>query len=478
MITHTKSGLMTLVCLLCFAVQPAHAEVGDYSSFKSMLNLIFPPSANDPVNEALEQRLSFLPMIENPRDFQDGFNPKVYKKWQTVKLSENTGAMCGDGSPYEFYVNRSNTSSNMVIFFEGGGLCWDQDSCTKQLETGIGAVSTGGMAGGVTKFLPGALKPLATVSSIATSRIQPGFDPKSEDWTMAYLPYCTQDHHAGDSLNVYAEVDPANPVIIHHRGMRNQGAVIAWLKSNLEKPEQLLLSGQSAGGFASQALYYLYRVAMNPQKGYLLNDAGPIFVAERNGSKYTYPSAPRHNLAAGAFNLHAYFDWMEQESTFFSRNNLSSITGALANSYPQDRFGIAIAQEDHIYSGFSYNTEFEELFNEPDLQVRNDVRNQLRRVDMVALRAQLDQHSNFGYFAPGYRDLLGGHVLTLPLEAGARNEDTGVTIRHFFYDVLGGSGSVMSDWESSIASDYGRYKDPVNYIYRELAAKSDGDIGL
>jgi hypothetical protein len=52
-----------------------------------------------------------------------------YFQWDMVELPAASGAACGDGSPYRFFVNRTPLSKNLVAVFEGGGACWDQNAC-------------------------------------------------------------------------------------------------------------------------------------------------------------------------------------------------------------------------------------------------------------------------------------------------------------------------------------------------------------
>src|SRR5262245_31856598 len=56
-----------------------------------------------------------------------GFVPPAYDTWVNY---EPPGAVCANGSQYKFFVKFSRTSSNVVIFFEGGGACWDYAGCT------------------------------------------------------------------------------------------------------------------------------------------------------------------------------------------------------------------------------------------------------------------------------------------------------------------------------------------------------------
>src|SRR5438552_1818275 len=46
--------------------------------------------------------------------------------WQKVEMP---GAQCGNGSQYKFFVHKTS-SPNVMFFFEGGGACWDYDTCS------------------------------------------------------------------------------------------------------------------------------------------------------------------------------------------------------------------------------------------------------------------------------------------------------------------------------------------------------------
>src|SRR5690606_38657409 len=83
---------------------PAHAELGDYSFWKTLLNLTAPPPADNKVTP--EQASGPYPLLNNPGGFDSGFRPASYYAWQTVQLAPQTGAVCGNGSPYKFFVNR------------------------------------------------------------------------------------------------------------------------------------------------------------------------------------------------------------------------------------------------------------------------------------------------------------------------------------------------------------------------------------
>ena len=52
-----------------------------------------------------------------------------YFTWDAVTLPTSTGASCGNGTPYRFFINRNPFTTKTVVIFEGGGACWEQDAC-------------------------------------------------------------------------------------------------------------------------------------------------------------------------------------------------------------------------------------------------------------------------------------------------------------------------------------------------------------
>ncbi len=68
-----------------------------------------------------------------------GFEPPEFGAW--VKY-EPEGATCSNGSQYAFYVDFSETSDNVIVFFMGGGGCWDYESCVGGGARGAAAFPT------------------------------------------------------------------------------------------------------------------------------------------------------------------------------------------------------------------------------------------------------------------------------------------------------------------------------------------------
>ena len=65
------------------------------------------------------------------------------------------------------------------------------------------------------------------------------------DWYHVVIPYCTGDVHWGDAEVTYGEGSGAFD--INHVGARNARAVLDWVFTHFTGPEQILVTGCSAG---------------------------------------------------------------------------------------------------------------------------------------------------------------------------------------------------------------------------------------
>lgn len=74
-----------------------------------------------------------------------------------------------------------------------------------------------------------------------------------KDWTMIALPYSTGDFHAGTGTFSYTERDGTEKKL-YHNGYNNFLALMAAAKDYIGNPDTLLVTGFSAGGFATSLL--------------------------------------------------------------------------------------------------------------------------------------------------------------------------------------------------------------------------------
>lgn len=372
----------------------------------------------------------------------------AYFQWEAVELPAASGASCGNGTPYRFFVNRTPFTSKTVVMFEGGGACWDQAACKGG--TLLDAVNPDGIpANYMTDFNRQAHLGLVTPF---TMRLHPLQSVQTQSWNIVYLTYCTGDVHTGNKVAVYDNVDPTQPLSYFHRGAVNAKAVAAWMAKNLKQPEQLLLTGFSAGGVGSAALYPAFRDTLKPKKMALLSDSGPLFDVPRNATPEQAPSVLLHNKIRAVWGLDGANGLVTELVTKYpgagNADNLGSITAGLGKIFPNDRIGYANFQEDTNFSAFSYQKFYPEIANAPDNATRLKLLNQKWRQELTPWIAQMQPQPNVGWYIPNKRELNGSHCLTIVTFGGtsiveAKLHDVGA----FVDNLLDGKGPVMRAFE-------------------------------
>ncbi|EYF03867.1 pectin acetylesterase-family hydrolase [Chondromyces apiculatus] len=342
---------------------------------------------------ALSSTASASALIEGALDLLvDGGNNFT---WQKVELP---GTTCGNGSQYKFFV-RNTGSQNVLFFMEGGGACWDYDSCSGRLGM-LGAANPNGLGDDyMTTFTAKYVSPLVNGAD-------PGLPGRSrtdlptKDWNIVYLPYCTGDVHVGDKTVTYTDptgVEP--PLVWHHNGYDNTIAAANYAKSLFPNTQKLLVTGFSAGGTATAAGYYFIRKIIAPKnKGYYLNDSGPIYLAPNANSN----SRPLHNKIRQSWALDGVFATLPST---FNPNNMGSINDMVAKAYPNDQLAYTAYTRDYNYSRYSY-----ERFYTPNDQEAVLVR---WKQDQDALVNQLKTNTNFSYFIPHHREINDSHCSTI-----------------------------------------------------------------
>jgi hypothetical protein len=314
--------------------------------------------------------------------------------WTEVALP---GTVCGDGSQYRFYFYDSG-SPNLVFYFEGGGACWDYDTCSGRAGV-LGAAHPNGIPTGyITTFEPKYVSPVVNGADPGIP-LRSRTDLATKGWSMVYLPYCTGDVHVGNNVKTYTDPTGVQPPLTwHHAGYTNTLAAIDYVKARKPGLQKLLVGGFSAGGTATSASYYFVRTGLAPQRGYLLNDSGPIYPAPNLASL----SRPLHTTIRAAWALDSVFASLPAS---FDRNDFGSINRMVSVEFPGDQLAYTAYTRDYDYSRFSY-----ERFLTP-----NDKNSVLAywNTDENALVAQLAPLSNWSYFIPYERQINNSHCSTI-----------------------------------------------------------------
>lgn len=137
-------------------------------------------------------------------------------EWTYVEVP---GTRCMNGEVAGFAVSHNPDSSDVMIYLEGGGACFN-DTCD------------------FTAFSIPFVPPIDGIFSRDNAA-----NPV-KDWTMIYVPYCTGDIHAGD-----AEQELGGQL----RQFRGYTNITTYLKQWVPSfpTERVLLTGISAGGFGA-----------------------------------------------------------------------------------------------------------------------------------------------------------------------------------------------------------------------------------
>jgi hypothetical protein len=314
--------------------------------------------------------------------------------WQKVELP---GTKCSNGSQYKFWVHRTN-SPNLLFFFEGGGACWDYDTCSGRAGV-LGAANPNGIPDNYMTQLK------AKYGAPLVNGADPGLplrnrtDLPTKGWNIVYLPYCTGDVHIGNAVATYPDLTGQQPPLtVHHSGFNNTRAAAEYAKRLFPSVNTLLLTGYSAGGTASTASYYFVRNVIRPRQGIFLNDSGPIAFAPNVNDL----SRGLHDRIRAAWNLETVFTLLPPP---FTSNDLGSLNVLVSRAFPNDRFAYTAYLRDYNYSRFSY-----ERFRTPN--DKNAVLEYWRR-DQVRFIDGLKQLPNFSYFVPYERQINDSHCSTI-----------------------------------------------------------------
>jgi len=465
--TSLRSKHVLIVCLTVAslstvgAVPSAHAELGDYSFWKTLRNLVKPQKPDNKVTS--QDATGPYPLTQDRTAHDDGFREKRYLKWQTITIDPASGASCGNGSPYKIFVNRSPNTSNMLVYMEGGGACWDEPSCSGNLGK-LSARNPNGIPDDYLKLK----NPGASLVSPFVVRLHPWERVETQDWTLVYVPYCTGDIYIGDSIQQYEDPDGVDPDLTwHHNGFRNTTAAVSWIKNNLERPGQMLSTGCSAGGAGTLANYDMVRGNIDPTRAYMLNDSGPLFSAPTWGSNDVYPSIPLARTIRDAWGLDTSttspLGYLATRLPDFDVTDSGTMYRALSSQYPSDRMGHVHFWADLNYSRFSYERFYPEIEAAPSEAARNKLVTAKWGTDTEALRNELKNYGNFGSYFPNYRDLNDSHCATIVDFNRGKIEEDGLRLEDFIDDVINGNGRVMEATEDDRVSDQKKRR---NLIYQ------------
>ena len=166
----------------------------------------------------------------------------------TEYLGQAITPTCIKDTPYRFFVKRGSVNK-LLMYYQGGGACWDSLTC------GIPVCD-------------------ASVEDSDNPQFAPvGFfdldDPRNpfRDWNIVFVSYCSCDVHFGDAQQNY-------PPQIQHRGYNNSRIAEKWAREHFVAPEQIFVTGSSAGAYGAWFNAPLHHRVWPAAKFQVLADAG------------------------------------------------------------------------------------------------------------------------------------------------------------------------------------------------------------
>ena len=362
----------------------------------------------------------------------ESFVPEAYGEW--LKF-EPKGAVCANGSQYKYFVNFSETSSNLVVFLEGGGECSNYDDCSNGRPFNTDCIKEPAGAECIRDNYPAVYlhldelapfsdvtEPLGVVNGdVPVELAYPMLSGNTEinpmgDWNRVLIPYCTGDTYLGSRVNTYVDPDGVGPdVEFHHMGHQNMLLVIEELNRMFASVPRMTVGGCSAGGIGSLSNYPFIRNGIEGvEQSYLFADSGPIAPGTLGNGNPSNQSG----LFASVIPIWGVDTMLQSLPMGADRvtSDFGEVNAVVSELFPNDRLSISSFERDYNFTVTTYESAFP-IFSEPETSVDTGAgRTEIYRLaseDLEALRARLDDLDNLAYYMPYYRNTNTSHCLTV-----------------------------------------------------------------
>lgn len=242
-------------------------------------------------------------------------------KWTWVDFPE---AKCRNGSATGIGVRINPNSTKLVIYMQGGGACFNGLSCgTNPSSYGAGNFGNGFTTG------------IFDSNNMANPL---------KDWSFVYIPYCTGDVHGGSAtgVNVPGNGTPKNQAFV---GYTNIGHYLKRVIPTFTDVTQVLLTGESAGGFGAFYNYDRIAQAFCPKPVDLIDDSGPPM-----SDTYMTPCLQQRWRTLYNFNATIPADCVN--CSLPNGGGLANTWKLLAQKYPDRHLGLVSSDKDNTISTF------------------------------------------------------------------------------------------------------------------------------
>jgi hypothetical protein len=236
------------------------------------------------------------------------------QEWTPFEGGSET--MCADGSAVGF-LERAADPTRVVLFLEGGGACFSEESCDfdgdDKAYISSSEVTPQGLRdrGGIFDF-DEPENPLA-------------------DYSFVYVPYCTGDGHLGTASHRYAD-----ELTVEHKGFINATTALDHLVATYPDASELVVTGSSAGSIPTPLMAGL--------AADVLPDARIVTLGDSSGA---YPDDPVLNAFIGSLwgAEGAIPDWPETQDIRLDEWSIPGLYAVAGQHAP----GVTLAKFDYAY---------------------------------------------------------------------------------------------------------------------------------
>ncbi|MBI5070354.1 MAG: esterase [Deltaproteobacteria bacterium] len=244
--------------------------------------------------------------------------------WSWVEFPDSS---CDDGSATGVAVS-PGTGTDLVVFLNGGGACWDYLTCYVLNTASHGPFGAAQFERLRTTALPGSILDRGLAGN------------PFADATLVFVPYCTGDIHGGDSVVTYT--GPSDSRVHHHVGHANVLAFLRRLAATWPSPQRLVVAGASAGGFGALLNYDAFRHYWPAASAFLVDDSGPPLG----------PGAVSPQLLSAWYASWRLDRTLDPVCGSACRTDLSAQITGLSRRYPHDRLALLSSLQDQVISAY------------------------------------------------------------------------------------------------------------------------------
>ena len=290
-------------------------------------------------------RLSILVVVLS--QFAFAAEPEVERKGKVSQLSKakvsagewvwipRDDTFCRDGSTAGFGARLLPDADAVMIYLQGGGACYDAQSCGENKNTLIAGENYSRE-----KFQE-------WVDTLGNQGVFNTMNPANPvaRWNHIYIPYCTGDLHGGARVDANVPGVTGKQQFVGYRNIQNNLKVLA---PYFQGAEDVALMGASAGGFGVLINYPQVVEAFGGRSVAALVDSAPII--------------PESAIKTSCFERKLIDTFQLQlpercpQCSEPAAGGLIGIYDYLSQTYPQGRFAFASADAD-LAGVILYNRE-------------------------------------------------------------------------------------------------------------------------